>query len=472
MVSDVTDINPSLFLSLSHSLTPGLPKASGDMELVTLGTGERMKRTTLPRSPPKKPQRHITPNASPMNTPEMSRKQEGGEGEKGSEAVPESGTGTQTEGDVEEEPEHPSMYMNLTAEGDVDSMEGELEEPLWEGDEEEGEQEVRGKGKPREEARDRRSSRRQKREREKSEREREKQERKQKEREEKEEKRVRRTREKSKSTSPGPEESMKEKSPPLPERNTTTVVDDGHEDEEDASASRASEVVVVEPPGQVTACGQVINVIFDTSDAGEGTLTAVCKGTKVEGVETRVMEETAGKYRIQFTPDVGDVYMLSVQWGGKHVPGSPFLINLNLLPPARKVEKEKEGGEVKDDGSSEGEKVAEKLKENGIGGGEGEEVKGKVNVEQEVEGKVDAKQEVKRKTDVEQEVKGKVDVKQEVKRKTDVEQEVKEKGKSKPEVKEKEEVKHGVKEKSPEIIISEDPFDMAYKASRILGKCD
>ena len=399
------------FLSLSHST--GLPQASGDIELVTLGTGERLKRTTLPNTAPKKPVRH-----SPMNTPLMERKWE----EVKTEEDIETETPMEAEVGVEAESEHASMYMNLNADGEVDSAEGELDEPMREG--EEGD--VKEKRKPREEAKDRRTSRQQKREREKLERDREKQEgRERKQRERKEEK-ERKVKEKSKSPPP-PDSNI----PLLPERERTAV--SGTEDDtkltngtneeeevEDESATRASEVLVTKYPNQVTACGQPINVMFNTTSAGEGVLTAVCKGTKVAVVETSVKEEANRQYCVQFTPGVADVYMLSVRWGDKDVTGSPFLINLNLLQPAPISEEEKE----EDKGGSVAAKSTEEPKESG----EGEE---------------------------------KEAVKEQVKR------EVRENGELQEQAKRNSREK---REESPLIVVSEDPFDMAHQASRLLGK--
>ena len=94
-----------------------------------------MKRTTLPHEAPKKPERRGTPGHSPFHTPVLDRKS----------SEPEE-TENETEIQVEEvkEAEEGSMYMNLNAEGEIDSAEGELDELPWDGGEErEGETRMR-----------------------------------------------------------------------------------------------------------------------------------------------------------------------------------------------------------------------------------------------------------------------------------------------------------------------------------------
>jgi thiol-disulfide isomerase/thioredoxin len=346
--------------------------------------------------------------------------------------------------------EQASMYMNLNAEGEVDSAEGELDEPEWAG----GEGEEQKKEEPRREAvTDRKTSRKQKREREKQERDRERQsERERKQRERREEK-ERKLKEKSKSPPPdaprSPLFTMKEKSkspppnaphspslttkekskspppnssnsPPLPTRertasdSTLTQSTSSERDEDE----RASKVVVTQQPNQISACGQPVYAVFDTTNAGKGILSASCKGTKVSAVDTRVSADANGHYRVQFTPGTADMYMLSVRWCGKDVKGSPFLINLNLLPPAPDPETDESN-------------VRAKLAE------EKREMKG----EGETKGEGEGQSEITK-----QEEKGGEEAEEQAKR-----------------------VSQEMREKSPLIVVSDaDPFDMAYEASRLL----
>ena len=398
-----------------------------------------------------------------MNTPVMDRKLEEVKTEEGIETET-AEMQSEANAKLKEEPEQPatyvnldpggeqpSMYMNLNAEGELDSAEGELDEPEWAEGGEGGETK---KGPQREVVTDRRMSHKQRREKEKQERDREKQlERERKQREKKEEK-ERKLKEKSKSPPPNathspllswrgrskspspiapssPSLPTKERSkspapkapnsPSLPTRDKTVngaedaalTLSASSEQGEDDGALRASEVVVIKQPNLISACGQPIDVVFDARNAGEGSLSASCKGTKVAVVETSVLEEANGQYRVQFTPGTADVYMLSVRWCGKDVTGSPFLINLNLLPSAPDTEE-------KHAESNGGEQLAEEKEE------------------REREGqKENTRQEEKRSEETEEQAKR---------------------------------VSQEFREKSPAIVVSDDPFDMAYEASRLLGE--
>ena len=399
-----------------------------------------MKRTTLPQMAPKKPIRQsplLERKVADVET-EQNDKTETVEEEQVEvkvEVEPEPNSRYMNlNAEVEVEPEPNSRYMNLNAEGEVDTT--KVEEPSREEEEEEE------RGPPRETVVDRRTSRQQKREREKLVKDREKQEeRERKERERKEEK-ERKLREKSKSKSPPPVDSPilhpreKVKASPSEDAKLTNGVDK----ERDKSTQGASEVVMTKPPNKITACGELIDTMFDTTNAGEGELTAVCKGTKVVAVETNVVEESPGKYQIQFIPEMADMYMLSVRWRGSDITGSPFLINLNLLAPAQKSEEEN-----KENGNNDvhvKEQLTEPSKENGNREGEGE---------------------------GERDRKGEREVREAVKEKDkNLKQNVTENGVSQEQA---EHTTRDVREKSPQIVVSvsDDPFDMAYEARRLLG---
>jgi hypothetical protein len=355
------------------------------------------------------------------------------------------------------------MYMNLNAEGQVGSVEGGIEEAPWERSDEEAEK--KDGEPPREKAKDRRTSHRAKRQREKQEKDRERQE----EKERRQKERERRLKEKSptperrlkeKSKSPTPERGLKDKSksptpeardsPALPPREKRPLTNGEHKKEEemvkeeekdkkseedDENAAKAAEVVMTTKPNDVATCGQPISAVFDIRSAGEGSLSAVCKGTKTKTVETSVQEESNGHYRIQFTPTEADMFMLSVLWSGHNVPGSPFLINLNLLPPA-----ETPPGGTRDEGEEGGERREMEQSDGGHAEITNQPRENRVDKEGgKREDKRSHKEEVK-------EVPG-------------------------------ESVKEGSREMrekspgvtSPVILVSdEDPFDMAYQASRIL----
>lgn len=117
-----------------------------------------------------------------------------------------------------------------------------------------------------------------------------------------------------------------------------------------SNSSSPEKVTVAEPPGNITGYGQPIGIVFDPSNAGEGPMTATCTGTKIGAIPVSVSAVSmSGMYKVEFTPEVADMYTLSVQWGGKEIGGSPFTINLSRLPgsPSQR-KKDAEGGEERE----------------------------------------------------------------------------------------------------------------------------
>ena len=78
----------------------------------------------------------------------------------------------------------------------------------------------------------------------------------------------------------------------------------------------------------VLSVGQPIDLAFDTSKAGCGTLTSTCTGSSVGEMPVTVTKEDEHKYRVAFTPTEQDLYHLGVFWDDRHVWGSPFKIDL------------------------------------------------------------------------------------------------------------------------------------------------
>ena len=99
----------------------------------------------------------------------------------------------------------------------------------------------------------------------------------------------------------------------------------------------ASNVKIVAEPEKELEPGVRSDILsFDTSDAGGGELDTICVGNKVGKVPVEVTPIENGKYNITFTPPAPDMYVVSVKWGGEHVKGSPFHINM-LQPVAKRV---------------------------------------------------------------------------------------------------------------------------------------
>ena len=90
----------------------------------------------------------------------------------------------------------------------------------------------------------------------------------------------------------------------------------------------ADKVEMVAEPESVLESGVPMDLDFDTSGAGGGNLEASCVGNEVGEVEVAVKQKEEDKYNVSFTPPQPDVYELSIKWGGEHVKGSPFKLNM------------------------------------------------------------------------------------------------------------------------------------------------
>ena len=98
----------------------------------------------------------------------------------------------------------------------------------------------------------------------------------------------------------------------------------------ESQTANAEKVIICEPPTAMLEAGQAIGICFDTSQAGNGKLTAVCKGNRIGEIPIMLRQRAIDKkkYDVRFTPPEPDVYVISVLWAGKYVKGSPYTINL------------------------------------------------------------------------------------------------------------------------------------------------
>ena len=96
-----------------------------------------------------------------------------------------------------------------------------------------------------------------------------------------------------------------------------------------------SKVEVTEPESYELL--QPVHYKVDAFDAGNGKLTATCKGEDIALVHLNMIEEDIGQYDLSFTPHHPDLYKLSIHWSGRQVHGSPFKVNL-LPAEADKVQ--------------------------------------------------------------------------------------------------------------------------------------
>ena len=89
--------------------------------------------------------------------------------------------------------------------------------------------------------------------------------------------------------------------------------------------SSSDKVISFDPVIPFTA-GNPIEFVFDTSQAGVGTLTANVTSSSNEWLFVNVQEVSHELYRISFIPKKNDTYMIKVFWSGQPVHGSPFTI--------------------------------------------------------------------------------------------------------------------------------------------------
>ncbi|CAI7991468.1 Filamin-C [Geodia barretti] len=96
----------------------------------------------------------------------------------------------------------------------------------------------------------------------------------------------------------------------------------------------ASAVKVIEP--ESIELRQPMTYIVDTQYAGNGKLTATCRGEKYGAIEVKPTKKGKGVYEVSFAAHNPDVYKLIIKWSKENVPRSPFKIDLRN-PMASKV---------------------------------------------------------------------------------------------------------------------------------------
>ena len=96
----------------------------------------------------------------------------------------------------------------------------------------------------------------------------------------------------------------------------------------------ASAVIVTEP--ETIELRQPMTYIIDTQYAGNGELTATCRGEKYGAIEVKPTKKGKGIYEVSFAAHNPDVYKLIIKWSKENVPRSPYKIDLRN-PMASKV---------------------------------------------------------------------------------------------------------------------------------------
>ena len=97
----------------------------------------------------------------------------------------------------------------------------------------------------------------------------------------------------------------------------------------DLRPSEADKVRIDGPHYQIGS--PEVSATVDALQAGNGELTAECRGKKLGNVPVEISEKEKGVYDIEVKPSEPDDLTLGILWSGNHIPRSPF--NVDLVPP-------------------------------------------------------------------------------------------------------------------------------------------
>ena len=92
----------------------------------------------------------------------------------------------------------------------------------------------------------------------------------------------------------------------------------------------APEKVVAFDPLIPHVTGKPIELVFDTSQAGEGSLAVSIASDAGESIATQLKEVSPSLYLVTFVPPKEGVYSAGVMWAGKHISGSPMSLKFNV----------------------------------------------------------------------------------------------------------------------------------------------
>lgn len=92
-------------------------------------------------------------------------------------------------------------------------------------------------------------------------------------------------------------------------------------------AANADKVQAFDPVKPFKANGNPIQLLFDASQAGMGSLVANVISSEGKQLQTSMEETLPDMYRVTFVPTQSDQYSATIMWDGKPVKGSPFTVN-------------------------------------------------------------------------------------------------------------------------------------------------
>lgn len=101
--------------------------------------------------------------------------------------------------------------------------------------------------------------------------------------------------------------------------------------------SNASKVICSGDGLRAGTMGKEIKCIIDTRSAGQDELTIKCEGPQGKKALSELNDHRDGRFTLYIRPQEVGRHSLSIQYGGHHVPGSPFQLRVSSAPDPSKV---------------------------------------------------------------------------------------------------------------------------------------
>lgn len=83
--------------------------------------------------------------------------------------------------------------------------------------------------------------------------------------------------------------------------------------------------------------GEPVMFTLDGREAGEGHLVCRCKSPAGKDTQVLISDNKDGTFTIDLNAKEPGVHAVELEWDGKPVPGSPFMVRIMQAPDAGKV---------------------------------------------------------------------------------------------------------------------------------------
>ncbi len=83
--------------------------------------------------------------------------------------------------------------------------------------------------------------------------------------------------------------------------------------------------------------GQPVQFTLDGRNAGDGKLACHCKSPSNKETYVLISDNKDGTFTVDLNASEPGVHSVELEWDGKPVPGSPFLVRIMQAPDASKV---------------------------------------------------------------------------------------------------------------------------------------